>query len=179
MRTSEERFRGLVAASPVAIVEVDVEEKVRLLNPAAERLFGWTEAEVRGKPLPWVPECTQVEADALSRSSLRGETCGGVELVRQRKDGSPIDLQLWSAPLLDDGGRARGMIGLFVDLTKQKEAERALSAAAQEREAIFDGLGDIVVRYLTPDLRIVWANQAARRLRVTQTRKSWVDIATR
>ena len=56
LRESTQTLNALIAASPLAIVIIDTEQRVQLWSPAAEQMFGWTEAEVLGKPLPIVPE---------------------------------------------------------------------------------------------------------------------------
>ena len=56
LRASNEVRQALVQSSPLAIWAVDLEGKVTFWNPAAERIFGWTEAEVIGRPLPVVRE---------------------------------------------------------------------------------------------------------------------------
>ena len=52
---TSELLRSVFAASPLAITATDAEGLVKLWNPAAERLFGWTEAEATGQPIPTVP----------------------------------------------------------------------------------------------------------------------------
>ena len=47
---------ALVDSSPVAILVLDLDKNVTMWNPACERMFGWTEAELLGKPYPLVPE---------------------------------------------------------------------------------------------------------------------------
>ena len=54
-REQEERLHALIDGSPVAIVEFDLDAHVRLWNPAAERIFGWSPAEILGQRLPMVP----------------------------------------------------------------------------------------------------------------------------
>src|SRR5207248_7849631 len=53
LRKANETLRALIEATPLAIVAVDAAEKVSKWNSAAENMFGWSEAEVIGKPLPF------------------------------------------------------------------------------------------------------------------------------
>ena len=55
LRASNQTLRALIQASPLAITAIDLKKAVKIWNPAAERLFGWSEREVIGRPLPSVP----------------------------------------------------------------------------------------------------------------------------
>ena len=55
LRASEERLRATIEASPVAVVEVDLDDQIAMWNPAAERMFGWSEEEMIGGPLRHIP----------------------------------------------------------------------------------------------------------------------------
>jgi PAS domain S-box-containing protein len=52
LRHTNDTLQALVKASPRAIIMLDREEKVKIWNPAAEQMFGWTEAEVLNSPNP-------------------------------------------------------------------------------------------------------------------------------
>ena len=56
IRDAKETLQALIVASPLPIVAFTRDGAITLWNPAAERVFGWTEAEVLGKPLPFIPE---------------------------------------------------------------------------------------------------------------------------
>jgi PAS domain S-box-containing protein len=77
-------------------------------------MFGWTAAEVIGKPLPTIPDSERETFRELLREQTGGERIAGRELVRQRKDGSLIHVSLWTAPLTDSGGNLTGVLGIFV-----------------------------------------------------------------
>src|ERR1700722_8934438 len=55
LHDANQRFEALIQSSPLAIVSLDLNSRVTLWNPAAERLFGWTAAEALGGPLPFLP----------------------------------------------------------------------------------------------------------------------------
>ncbi len=150
-------LQALVGASPVAIMALDPEGRVTLWNPAAERIFGWSEQEVLGKPLPIVPADRQEEFRKLWERSLAGESFSGFELQRQRKDGSLIDISLSTAPLLDASGRLSGIMGVAADVTQTKVAEKAV-----HQLAYYDPLTGLPNRLLLRDrlgLHLVQANR--------------------
>jgi PAS domain-containing protein len=66
LREKSESLRALIEASPLAIIELDMEQKVRAWNLAATRIFGWTEREVLGRSYPIVPHDRKSEYRNLS-----------------------------------------------------------------------------------------------------------------
>jgi PAS domain S-box-containing protein len=139
LRETTRTLEGLVHAAPVGIAVLDPEGKVLLWNPAMERIYGWTEEEVRGKPDPAL--AAEEEGARENLESLRaGRALDGVELRRTRKDGQPVNIRLWGAHVRDDGGRIKGIIGISLDVTRLKEMERI--ALVQDRMA---SLGQIAV----------------------------------
>lgn len=132
LRETAETLRAIIEASPLAIIALEPEGAVRLWNPAAERIFGWSAAEVLGGPLPFVRADRQEESQALRQRVLQGEAFSGMEVRRQRKDGSPIDVSLSTAPLHDTHGGVTGIVGIVADISERKRAEAALRAKDEE-----------------------------------------------
>ena len=126
LRGLNQTLRALVEACPLAIMLLEPEEGVvSLWNPAAERIFGWREDEVLGRPVPFVPDDRREEF----RRSLQAVLCGampqGVETVRQRKGGEPVHVSLWSSTVPDEQGQSR-ILSLVADVTARKQIENAL-----------------------------------------------------
>jgi diguanylate cyclase (GGDEF)-like protein/PAS domain S-box-containing protein len=130
-------LREVLDASPAAIVSIDAALNVVNWNPAAERTFGWTAAEVLGRPLPTVdPD------DDAARGRLEGMFAGRIpepgEVVRRRKDGSLVELDLWNVPLHDVSGHIKGLLGLFVDPSDIKQARRRQQRAEGRLGTLFE-----------------------------------------
>jgi len=135
--TSERRFQTLVQqASPVAIITLDAEGRVLTWNTAAERIFGWTEAEVRHRPAPHVPEDRRAEAAGIRRRVLGGEVIVEEETVRQRRDGTRIDVSLSAAPLASGDGTGPAIMAVLADITSRKRAEDGLQRQLQRLAAL-------------------------------------------
>jgi PAS domain S-box-containing protein len=64
-----------------------------------------------------------VEHRAIRERALRGEVIAGIEVVRQKKDGSPIDMSPWTAPLRDERGDIYSVVGIMADIGERKQAE--------------------------------------------------------
>src|SRR5690606_15670034 len=92
LRESNEALRALITASPLAIVALDAGARVTMWNPSAERMFGWSEAEVLGARLPILGD----EEPNRSRlaATLAGGSYTGAEMVCRRRDGSEIEVSL-------------------------------------------------------------------------------------
>jgi PAS domain S-box-containing protein len=157
--STSERLQALIHASPVAIIALDRDARVSLWCPSAERMFGWSEKEVEGRLSPIVPDEKRGEARALLQRVFAGETLTGIELVRQRKDGSRIDVSLSAAPLRTRSGRATGVIALLEDISKRKKAEQAQRRLLAILEATPD-----VVGTTDSEGQILFVNRAGREL---------------
>jgi PAS domain S-box-containing protein len=101
----------------------------------AQAMFGWSAAEVIGRPLLNVPPDKQEEHRALRARVLQGNSFGGFETSRVCKDGSSIDVSLSTAPLHDGRGHVVGIIAVYQDISdrrliaEQRQAREAADAA--------------------------------------------------
>jgi PAS domain S-box-containing protein len=130
-------LQTLVHASPLPIVSLDLHARVTSWNQAATRLFGWTEEEVLGRELPYVPEDEAASADTLWEKGLQGEVHGPIELRRRRKDGTLLDLLLWPVFVRSEVGDVSTAIGLYVDQSNLKRAQEELSASEERFSKAF------------------------------------------
>src|SRR6266545_3627364 len=127
------RLGAIIDASPVAIVELDRNSRVQLWNPAAERIYGWPPEEVVGRPHPasLEPGWPAVQPTANGQGHpVR------VELRQHRRDGTPIDVELSTAPLRTSTGEPAGVIGVAADITERKRLAEQL-----RHQALNDPLG--------------------------------------
>jgi PAS domain S-box-containing protein len=135
LRESNDVRCALIESSPLAIWAIDLEGRVILWNPAAERIFGWTAAEVMDQPLPVIREEEQSEFQQWLAGFRRGEPMAAVERTRVRKDGSKVEVSIWTAPLHDASGAISGTLKLDADITQRKQLEEQFRQA-QKLEAV-------------------------------------------
>ncbi len=126
LREANEKLRALFEFSPLTTLHLDNQGTVLSWNPAAERMFGWSAAEVVGGPLPMVPEEKWEESSIIIHRIRQGEQVTGLEIRGQRRDGTWIDLSLSIAPIRDAQGKVCGMVDIVEDITARKLAEEAL-----------------------------------------------------
>jgi len=125
-RASAERLRAVIQAAPTAIIARDKDRIISMWNPAAERMFGWTEAEVINTDTSIVPEHLRDETTDMRGRAEAGETIVLDDTQRRHRDGHLIDVSLTIAPILDGDGRVSGTMVTITDITRRKQAEAAL-----------------------------------------------------
>lgn len=135
LRTSEAKWRAVIDSAIVGIVVIDSRGTIEALNPAAERLFGYSEAEALGKNVKLLmPSPYHEEHDSyLSRYVSTGERRiigTGREVTGRRKDGTTFPLHLSVGEMLMDGERR--FTGILHDLT----ARVALEARLRDQTAL-------------------------------------------
>jgi PAS domain S-box-containing protein len=93
LRRSHERYRGLLNSSPEAVVLYDRDLRVLEWNASAERLYGWTHAEVTGQQLPTIPTDRESELWECLGKVEHGETVLDRETARRSSQGDSIAVQ--------------------------------------------------------------------------------------
>ncbi|MBW4546687.1 MAG: PAS domain S-box protein [Symplocastrum torsivum CPER-KK1] len=128
---TNQTLQALIQACPLAITVFSLDDgKVKMWNPAAEQIFGWSEQEAVGHFLPSVSEDKQAEFLANLDFIRQGNTFTGMEARRQKKGGSEIDISVWAAPLRDAEGNVSCM-SIVADISERKRTEAALKESEE------------------------------------------------
>jgi diguanylate cyclase (GGDEF)-like protein/PAS domain S-box-containing protein len=130
LNKANQTLRVLIEASPLAIYVLDPEANVSLWNPAAERMFGWREAEALNRPLAIVPEDKREVFRNGFAEALQGKLVANYETSRQKKDGALFDVNVWTATLLDHEGQISGIMAIVEDITERKQAAERIQYLA-------------------------------------------------
>ncbi|MBW1742408.1 MAG: PAS domain S-box protein [Deltaproteobacteria bacterium] len=134
LRESQERYRIVLEASPDPVVVYDMEGQCTYLNPAFTRVFGWTQEELLGKKVGYVPEQNWPETQMMIDKVLAGENFSGIESRRHTKDGKILDVSISAAIYVSRESVPIGSIHILRDITAQKQVEEALQKAHDELE---------------------------------------------
>lgn len=160
LQQSNEILQAIIEAAPTAIIGLDLNGKVQTVwNRAAEKMLGWSAQEVMGQFLPSVSVENREEFRRFRELIRSGKTLGGIDVCRQRRDGSPIDYSIYASPLHDAEGHISGNIAVLVDITKRKQMERQLILREQEYRTLLESVPDFIVRY-DSNLRRIYVNPA-------------------
>jgi PAS domain S-box-containing protein len=117
---------AIVQSSDDAIIGKDLTGKVVSWNAGAERIFGYTAAEMVGSSIErLVAQDRPDEERLILENARRGET-RLYETIRIRKDGSPVDLSLSVSPIRDAPGAIVGVSSIARDITERKRAEEQI-----------------------------------------------------
>jgi PAS domain S-box-containing protein len=125
----EIRFRhaAIVESSDDAIVGMDTDGTVANWNKAAERLYGYSANEAIGTNISFLSAADRLdEVSTVMNKVLKGEVLRQFETVRQRKDGTRVEVSLTVSPIVDAEGRIVGASGIGRDITERKLVEEAL-----------------------------------------------------
>jgi len=129
---SRARLAAIVDSSDDAIVSKDLDGYVMSWNRGAERLFGYTAAEMIGQHITRIiPEARHSEEDFVLGRVRAGLGVDHFETVRMRKDGSLVEISLTVSPIRSSDGRVIGVSKTARDITDARRLERdALRLAA-------------------------------------------------
>ncbi|MBD6618851.1 PAS domain S-box protein [Komarekiella sp. 'clone 1'] len=140
LQQTHQTLKTLIESSPLAIALIEPDGTVRLWNPAAVRLFGWSEAEVLGQPIPIVPTDKLEECLRLREALAKGETFFGVETYRCKLDCSRIGVSISAAPVYDERGRVKEIILIFQDISERQRTDEALRIQARVLESMTESV---------------------------------------
>lgn len=107
----ERRLAMIVRDSNDAITLQDFDGNIEAWNPAAERIYGYTEAEAIGmNVLKMLPDAERKAMTTLYAAFGRGEESDPIEITRITKDGSLVRVRITPSVLIDDSGRPVGLV---------------------------------------------------------------------
>ncbi|MBE9176040.1 PAS domain S-box protein [Synechocystis salina LEGE 06155] len=120
LRHTNHTLQSLIAASPRGIFTLNLADQIQIWNPAAERIFGWTETEVIAQPELLTSDILVEDYQQFKKKVLSGIASPSLELKCPKKDGSWIEIVLSAAPLLDSEENIAGLVAVVADITEQK-----------------------------------------------------------
>jgi PAS domain S-box-containing protein len=130
------RLAAIVESSEDAIMSKTLDGIILTWNAGAERLYGYTAAEARGRSITFLmPDDRVEELPKILDRVRRGESMRQYETVRVQKDGRRIDVSLSISPIKDTSGSIVGASIIARDITERKRLE-AQMRQAQKMEAI-------------------------------------------
>ena len=143
---------AIVDSSDDAIISKNLDGVITSWNNGAERTFGYTPAEAIGQNIRIIiPADRQHEEDDILRRLKSGERIEHFETVRQRKDGTLLDISVTISPMKDSNGRITGASKVARDITQRKQMDSALRQSEERFRKLSESL-DAQVRARTAEL---------------------------
>ena len=155
------QLAAIVESSDDAIIGKTLEGTITSWNPAAERIYGYTQAEAVGRHIRIICPTGEQE-DEVSRILARvatGERVDHFETTRRRKDGVVIDVSVTISPIRNRRGEVTGASTVGRDITERKRAADALAEAEERFRGAFEE-APIGMVMLTKQLRVLRVNGA-------------------
>ncbi|TAJ76042.1 MAG: bifunctional diguanylate cyclase/phosphodiesterase [Gallionellaceae bacterium] len=157
LQKASESLKAMVNASPLAIIALDMGGAVTLWSRAAERIFGWSESEMRGQPFPLEDSPLEeiIERVLSGESFFEQEISGQFGLYGLSKI-----FNLWATPLSNTAGATGGVMLMIADITESKLQKNKMEHALLISEGRFRMALDnspISVSSQDTDLRYTWA----------------------
>jgi PAS domain S-box-containing protein len=178
---SSRRLASIVESSEDAIVSKSLDGKVTSWNRSAERLFGYSAAEIVGQPISiLIPPDRQNEGPEILERIRRGERIEHFETFRVRKDGALVPISLTVSPLYDGQGNIVGASKISRDVSQRHRADlhqqalyelvaRVNRAAAMPE--IYDAALDAMGRCIDADRAAILLNDAGISMKFVASRR--------
>ena len=166
LKESEEKFRTLTESANDAIISADSKGLVIFFNPTAEKIFGYAQEEIIGRPISQLMSESSWKANfsliqnylASGKATIPGRT---FELTGKRKNGQEFPAQISYFSWKTNAGLF--FTSIMRDITEQKAAELALKESEERFRALTDSANDAIVSADSYG-HIVYSNPAATRL---------------
>ena len=162
LEQSEKTYYDLYDNAPDMFVSVNARTaNIIQCNQTVVKTLGYTREEIIGRPIfeMYHPDCIADAKKAFQSFVETGEV-HDAELVLKRKDGGKIDVSLNVSSVRDEGGNVLYTRSVWHDITRRKQAEKALRRSEKRYHTLFDESRDAI--YInTREGKILDANQAA------------------
>jgi len=147
-RASEARFRGLIESAPDAIVIVNEEGRIVLVNAQTELWFGYSRDELLGQPIELlVPERFRTHHQDYRRAYTENPVVRpmgvGLDLYARRKDGSDFPVEINLSPL--ETKKEKLVTSIIRDITARKCAEEERRASEARFKVLLESAPDAIV----------------------------------
>lgn len=142
----ESRFRGFLMFLPDPVYVFNLDSTVSYLNPAFEKVFGWTLDELKGKRIPFIPDDHKEQTREGLKRLNRDKTIRDFESKRLTKDGRLLDVIMSGNILFDEKRNPVGRILTLQDVTHEKRLTQSNQAIFRISEKLhqYKGLRELL-----------------------------------
>lgn len=145
LRQSEEKYRNIIANINLGLLEVDTHEIIQVANNSFCEMSGYNKEEIIGKSAKTLFSITE---DHFKLKDINDERKKGISGVYERivinKKGESKEWLISGAPHYNDEGNIVGTIGIHMDITEQKRAEKTLKQSEEKFKSMVHNISDII-----------------------------------
>lgn len=147
-RLAQKRLNTMLKFLPDPVFAFNLENKVEYINPAFERVFGWTLEEVRGQTIRFIPEHLIDEARKGMKQLFLNRSVLDFETQRLTKDGRILDIVINGSILYNENDEPIGQVLILRDRTVEKRMAKTNQIMFRISEALhsYQELGDLIER---------------------------------
>ncbi len=170
LQASEERLAVTLNSIGDAVITTDAQAQVTSLNPLAEQLTGWTQAQAQGQPIGKIFQIVHKDSrqpvlipviDALAHGTVQGLANHTVLLAL---DGHEYDIADSCAPIKTRDGDVIGAVLVFRNVTEEYAAQQLARDSSAQMQAILNTVVDGIITLRARDGRVETVNPAAQRM---------------
>ena len=170
----EQRYRAFLEFLPEPVFIGNLDSTVSYLNPAFEKVFGWTLQELKSRRIPFVPDMELQRTRAGVKQLFTEKVLHGYETRRLTRDGRILDVKVDGAVFFDDRDQPAGQVIILRDITARSRAEQTNQALFRIARALhrFRQL-DPMLAYITRQVQKLVKADGATVLLVDQSRQEF------
>ncbi|WP_291460802.1 PAS domain S-box protein [Desulfobacula sp.] len=145
-RLAQERLRTLLKFLPDPVFAFTLDNKVEYINPAFERVFGWTLKEIKGKNIKFVPDHLIDQAKQGMKQLFKNQSVLDFETQRYTKDGRILDILINGSILYDEHNKPIGQALILRDMTVENRMAKTNQIMFRISKALhqYQKLGDLI-----------------------------------
>jgi len=162
LRVSERRQRALLDFEPYPIFVLSLDGRVSYLNPAFTETFGWTQLELEGKRIPFIPPGFEQETREITKRLYAERVIRHFETRRLTEDGRILDVVIRAAVFFESKEEPAGIIVILRDVTQEKRIARNNEAMLRISMALPEhpDLGDLLY-YVNSEVKALLGTEGA------------------
>jgi len=145
-RLAQKRLNAMLKFLPDPVFAFTLDNTVEYINPAFERVFGWTLPEVKGKNIRFIPEHLVGQAKQGMKKLFKNRSVHDFETQRYTKDGRILDIVINGSILYDEHDKPVGQVLILRDMTVEKRMAKTNQIMFRISKALhsYEKLGDLI-----------------------------------
>ena len=145
LQKTAEQLRFFYESSAEAMDIIDLDGNVVQVNKAFEEMYGWTEEEIVGTPMPTIPAERMGQVKRDRARVMNNQSVKGLEVECYKKDGTLFPVSITLSPLHDEYGNVIAYSGISRDISERIRFEEALKRSEEKYRIIAENMTDLVI----------------------------------